>query len=57
MIQKGLRSVGGLSTNSSYYVNSLDNFNITLHNKPEDANSGINTVTFQNTFGQGTQNH
>ena len=52
---KGLRGVGGLSTNSSYYVNNIDNFNITLHNKPEDANSGINTVTFQNTFGQGTQ--
>ena len=34
---KGLRGVGGLSTNSSYYVNSIDNFNITLHNKPEDA--------------------
>ena len=52
---KGLQSVGGLSTNSSYYVNVIDNFNITLHNKPEDANAGINTVTFQNTFGQGTQ--
>lgn len=52
---RGLQSVGGLSTDSSYYVNVLDNFNVTLHNKPEDANSGINTVTFQNTFGQGTQ--
>ena len=36
-------------------MNVIDNFNITLHNKPEDANAGINTVTFQNTFGQGTQ--
>ena len=26
---KGLKGVGGLSTNSSYYVNNIDNFNIT----------------------------
>ena len=52
---KGLRAVGGMSTNSSYFVNIVDNFNLTLHTKLEDATAGINTVDFQFTYGQGTQ--
>jgi len=52
---KGLSAVGGLSTDSSYFVNIIDNFTISLHNSVVDANAGIDTVDFQNTFGQGTQ--
>ena len=53
---KGMRSVPGLSTNSSYYVNVVDNFNIQLHNTPADSQAGINTITFNiGEYGQGTQ--
>ena len=50
-----MRSVPGLSTNSSYFVDIVDNFNIQLHNTPEIP-TGINTITFNiGEFGQGTQ--
>ena len=51
---KGLKGVSGLSTNSSYFVNVIDNFTITLHNTPTDSKSGINTVEL-NDFGTGVQ--
>ena len=38
------RGVGGLSTDSSYYVSVKDNFTIKLHNTLGDAISGINTI-------------
>lgn len=53
---KGMRAIPGLSTNSSYYVNIIDNFTIQLHNSAEDSQAGINTIFFQDyQFGQGTQ--
>ena len=41
----GQRGVGGLSTDSSYFVSTVDNFTIKLHKTSDDAISGINTVT------------
>ena len=52
----GLRAISGLSTNSSYYVNVVDNFNITLHKNETDSKSGINTVEFGG-YGYGIQKH
>ena len=43
-ITNGLGGVGGLSTDSSYYVSVQDNFTIKLHKKLSDVLSGINTV-------------
>ena len=51
---KGLKGVSGLSTNSSYFVNVIDNFTITLHNNEDDAKVGLNTVTFGQ-YGRGIQ--
>jgi len=51
---KGLKGISGLSTNSSYFVNVVDNFTITLHNNPTDSQSGINTVTLGQ-YGLGIQ--
>ena len=42
---EGQRGVGGLSTDSSYFVSVVDNFAVKLHKTPDDAVSGINTVT------------
>jgi len=39
------RGVGGLSTDSSYFVSIKDNFTIKLHKTLDDAISGINTIT------------
>jgi len=50
----GLRAISGLSTNSSYYVNVVDNFNITLHKNETDSKAGINTVEFD-AYGYGIQ--
>ena len=50
----GLRAISGLSTNSSYYVNVVDNFNITLHKNETDSKAGINTVEFGG-YGYGIQ--
>ena len=47
--QKG---VGGLSTDSNYYVSIVDSNTVKLHNDIGDALSGINTVTF-NSLGFG----
>ena len=38
------RGVGGLSTDSSYFVSVKDNFTVKLHNTLSDAISGINTI-------------
>ena len=40
------RGVGGLSTDSSYYVSTQSPTEITLHNTLNDAVSGINTISF-----------
>ena len=40
----GQMSVGGLTTNSSYYISTLDDFTIKIHETLEDSISGINTV-------------
>ena len=50
----GLRGISGLSTNSSYFVNVVDNFNITLHNNTTDSKAGINTVDLTD-YGYGIQ--
>ena len=52
---RGLQAVGGMNTDSSYFVNVIDNFTIQLHNSATDSAAGINTVDFDNTFGVGTQ--
>ena len=41
----GQVSVGGLSTNSSYYVNVKDLYTVKLHNTLNDSISGINTIS------------
>ena len=41
---KGLKGISGLSTNSSYFVNLVDNFNITLHVNTTDSQVGVNTI-------------
>ena len=38
-------AVGGLSTNSSYYVSLADAYTIRFHKSFEDANAGINTIS------------
>jgi hypothetical protein len=40
------RGVGGLSTNSTYYVSVQSPIQLTLHNTLDDAVSGINTISF-----------
>ena len=45
-------SVGGLSTNSSYYVYVQDSFNVRLHKTYEDAIIGVNTVSLTS-YGSG----
>ena len=52
---RGLQAIGGMSTDASYFVNIIDNFTIELHNNAVDSAAGVNTVTFNNTFGVGTQ--
>ena len=50
----GQTSVGGLTTNSQYYVSVVDGFTIKLHNSLNDSISGINTVTLTS-YGVGKQ--
>ena len=50
----GEKSVGGLSTDSSYYVSVQSPYIIKLHNTLNDSVSGINTVTLTS---YGTGNH
>jgi len=45
-------SVGGLSTNSTYFVSVKNEFNVTLHKSFEDAVSGINTIQLTS-YGEG----
>ena len=51
---RGLKVVGGISTNSQYYVNVVDPSTISLHANQEDAVSGINTIQLTS-FGSGLQ--
>ena len=51
---RGMKGVSGLSTNSSYFVNVVDNSTITLHNNTTDSQVGINTVDLVN-YGLGIQ--
>lgn len=41
----GQNGVGGITTNSSYYVSLVDLYNIKLHNTFDDARLGINTIS------------
>ena len=41
----GQQAVGGLSTDSAYYAAVQDAFTIKIHNRYEDAISGVNTVS------------
>jgi len=40
----GQQAVGGISTDSSYYVSVQDSFTVKLHKTYEDAAAGINTI-------------
>ena len=51
---RGLTAVGGLSTDSPYYVRIVDNFRVRLHNNFDDAVVGVNTIALT-TFGSDTQ--
>ena len=48
----GQRAIGGIATNSSYFVSEVSSTSFTLHNTESDAISGINTITFTS-FGLG----
>jgi hypothetical protein len=48
----GQMGIGGISTDSSYFVSVVDNFTVKLHKTSDDAISGINTVTLS-TYGIG----
>ena len=48
----GQTAVGGISTDSEYYISSVNNTSIKLHKTESDANAGINTV-FLTSFGVG----
>jgi hypothetical protein len=47
------QGMGGISTNSSYFVSIVDASTIKLHNKLSDAVSGINTVNLSLPYGSG----
>ena len=47
------RSIGGISTNSSYFVSVIDASTIKLHTKFSDAVVGINTVNLTLPYGDG----
>jgi hypothetical protein len=51
----GQTSVGGLSTNSSYYIFTVSPYTIKLHQTVDDAISGINTVVLSS-YGIGNHN-
>jgi hypothetical protein len=51
---QGQSSVGGLSTNSSYFVSVVDSKSVKLHSSYSDSVSGINTISITNT-GNGIQ--
>ena len=53
-ITDGQTSVGGLSTNSTYFASVQDEYNIKLYSSLEDANVGINTIIITS---YGTGNH
>jgi len=42
---EGQQSIGGITTNSSYYVSTQDLYTIKLHKTLEDSISGINTIS------------
>jgi hypothetical protein len=46
-------AVGGLSTNSSYYVSLINAYTVKLHKSFEDASSGINTISLTS-YGSGS---
>ena len=48
----GQTAIGGITTNSSYFVSEVSSTSFTLHNTENDAISGINTITFTS-FGLG----
>jgi len=48
----GQKGIAGLTTASSYYVSVIDGFSIKLHEKQNEAISGINTVNL-NDYGTG----
>ena len=52
---KGQQSIGGLSTDSTYYTYVIDSNTITLHKTYEDALVGINTVDLTS-YGVGIHN-
>jgi hypothetical protein len=41
----GQKGIGGITTDSSYYVSSVDLYTIKLHNTFDDARLGINTIS------------
>ena len=51
----GQKSVGGLSTDSTYYVGVVDSFTVKLYKTESDAVSGINTIALTG-YGVGSQN-
>jgi hypothetical protein len=53
-VTDGQNSVGGLSTNSTYFVSPQDLYNVKLHKSYFDAIAGINTVQLTS---YGTGNH
>ncbi len=50
----GLTGVGGLSTDATYYVQKVDNYNIKLHDTLSDATLGIGTINITS-YGSGVQ--
>ena len=50
----GLKGVGGLSTDATYYVQKVDNYNIKLHDSLGDATLGIGTINITS-YGDGVQ--
>jgi hypothetical protein len=53
-ITDGQNAVGGISTNSSYFVSVQDSYNVKLHKSFSDAVIGINTIQITS---YGTGNH
>jgi len=51
----GQTSVGGLSTDTKYFVSVQDNISVKLHNTFDESISGINTITLSS-FGVGNHN-
>lgn len=47
----GSQAISGLSTASTYFVNVVNDFNITLHKNKSDALSGVSTISVENGVG------